>query len=146
MMGEARAGAEDGARETGKTRPLVLAVTVLTSLEKADLAEVGFAGTPEDLVLRLASLARDASLDGVVASPREIGALRRALGPQFVIVTPGIRPATAAAGDQVRIATPGEAIRAGADYLVVGRPITEAPDPAAAADSIVAEMENALPS
>ena len=121
--------------------PKVLAVTVLTSLESQELSEVGIAGTPIDAVVRLARLAQLAGLDGVVASAREITALRQACGPDFLIVTPGIRPADAAANDQARIATPSSAIAAGADYLVVGRPITAAPDPAAAADAIVAEME-----
>jgi len=147
MMEAARAGAQEGSvgRPDG-SRPLVLAVTLLTSLASEDLGEVGISGTPEEAVVRLALLARQAGLDGVVASPREVTALRRALGPGLVIVTPGIRPASAAADDQARIATPESAIRAGADYLVVGRPITEAPDPAAAADVIVAEMQKALSS
>jgi orotidine-5'-phosphate decarboxylase len=122
----------------------VLAVTVLTSLGPEDLAEVGFEGSPEEVVVRLARLARKAGLDGVVASPREITAIRKACGPNFLIVTPGVRPVAAATGDQTRIATPESAIRAGADYLVMGRPIIGAPDPAAAADAIAAEMEKAL--
>ena len=144
MMEAACEGAEEGTRELGGARrPLVLAVTVLTSLDAEDLTQLGIAGSPEEVVVRLARLARDAGLDGVVASPREIAALRQALGPDFVIVTPGIRPAAADVNDQVRIATPASAIRAGASYLVVGRPITGAADPAAAADAIVAEMEGA---
>jgi orotidine-5'-phosphate decarboxylase len=122
-------------------RPKVLAVTILTSLESADLEELGLSGTPLEAVIRLARLAQSAGLDGVVASPREIIALRQACGPGFLIVTPGIRPASAATNDQARIATPASAIAAEADYLVVGRPITCAPDPVAAADAIVAEME-----
>ncbi|HUU15111.1 MAG TPA: orotidine 5'-phosphate decarboxylase / HUMPS family protein, partial [Terriglobia bacterium] len=106
--------------------------------------EIGVAGGAEEAVIRLAHLARDAGLDGVVASPREIASLRRALGRDFVVVTPGIRPAAAATGDQVRVATPAAAVQAGADFLVVGRPITSVPDPVKAADTIVAEMENAL--
>lgn len=142
----------EGAREaqtrlrSNAPRPLVLAVTVLTSLAAPDLDELGVAGAPVDAVVRLAQLAERAGLDGVIASPREIAALRRASGPRFVIVTPGIRPAAAASHDQSRVATPESAIRAGADYLVVGRPITEAPDPAAAAEAIVAEMQAALKS
>ncbi|MGD0922586.1 MAG: orotidine-5'-phosphate decarboxylase [Terriglobia bacterium] len=147
MMEAALAGAQEGsAGRPNGSRPLVLAVTVLTSLTGDDLSELGVCGSPEEAVVRLARLAQQAGLDGVVASPREVAALRRALGPGLVIVTPGIRPASAAADDQARIATPESAIRAGADYLVVGRPITEAPDPAAAADAIVAEMEKALAS
>jgi orotidine-5'-phosphate decarboxylase len=119
----------------------VLAVTILTSLERLDLEEVGISGTPEEAVIRLARLAESAGLDGVVASPREISAVRRACGPGFLIVTPGIRPASAAVNDQARIATPASAVQAGADYLVVGRPITSAADPVAAADAIVAEMD-----
>ena len=145
MMEAAREGAEQGARQlSGGKRPLVLAVTVLTSLGQEDLTDLGMGGTPEEVVVRLARLAREAGLDGVVASPREIVALRRALGPDFVIVTPGIRPASSDVNDQVRIATPASAIRAGASYLVVGRPITGAADPAGAADQIVAEIERAL--
>lgn len=145
MMEAALAGAQEGsATRPDGSRPLVLAVTVLTSLAGEDLAELGLAGNPEEAVVRLARLARQVGLDGVVASPREIAALRRDSGPDFVIVTPGIRPASATTDDQARIATPESAIRAGADYIVVGRPITGAPDPAAAADAIVAEMERAL--
>ena len=139
MMEAALEGAHQGA--SGGGRPLVLAVTVLTSLGSDDLAEIGVDGSCEAAAIRLAGLAQRAGLDGVVASPQEIAAIRRACGPDFVIVTPGIRPETAAADDQTRIATPERAIRGGADYLVVGRPITEAADPAAAADAIVAEME-----
>ena len=124
-----------------QVEPKVLAVTILTSLEIQDLEELGISGTPIEAVVRLARLAQSAGLDGVVASAREVSALRQACGPDFLIVTPGIRPASAATNDQARIATPASAIAAGADYLVVGRPITGAPDPAAAADAIVAEME-----
>ena len=123
--------------------PKVLAVTVLTSLDARDLAELGISGTPMEAVVRLARLAQTAGLDGVVASAREISAIRHACGPDFLIVTPGIRPASTDANDQARIATPASAIAAGADYLVVGRPITGAPDPAAAADAVVAEMDTA---
>ncbi len=144
MMEAARAGAEEGARDRRSPRPLVLAVTILTSLGPEDLQQLGIAGSPEEAVVRLARLARAAGLDGVVASSREIAALRASMGPDFVIVTPGIRPATADANDQVRIATPASAIRAGASYLVVGRPITGAHDPAAAADAIVQEVESAM--
>jgi orotidine-5'-phosphate decarboxylase len=130
--------------------PLVIAVTVLTSLAGEDLAEIGFGGAPEDAVVRLARLAQSAGADGVVASPKEIAAIREACGPKFLIVTPGIRPAASSAGarssgaaadDQARVATPKAAIQAGADFLVVGRPITQAEDPVAAADAVVKEME-----
>ena len=139
----------EGVRSAGigpgdEARPRVLAVTILTSLESQDLEDVGISGMPVEAVIRLARLAQSAGLDGVVASPREISALRQACGPDFLIVTPGIRPASAATNDQARIATPASAIAAGADYLVVGRPITGAPDPAAAADAIVAEMAGAM--
>lgn len=141
MMEAARAGAEAGC--SGGMRPLVLAVTILTSLSQRDLAAIAMEGSPEQAVVRLARLAQAAGLDGVVASAQEAPAIRDACGPRFVIVTPGIRPATAAAGDQARVRTPADAIRAGADYLVVGRPITAAADPQAAADSIVREMAEA---
>jgi len=144
MMTAAAESAREASSALRIPRPLVLGVTVLTSLTGADLTDIGIEGGPEDAVLRLARLAQAAGLDGVVASPREIAAIRQACGPNFVIVTPGIRPATAEVNDQARIATPASAIQAGADFLVVGRPITSAPDPAAAAEAIVAEMEKGL--
>src|SRR5688500_6331272 len=119
---------------------LVLAVTVLTSLDREELERIGLTGTPVDNAVRLARLARGAGLRGVVASPQEIEPIRAACGTDFVILTPGIRPAGADAGDQRRTMTPREAIAAGADYLVVGRPITNAADPRAAASRIVEEM------
>jgi orotidine-5'-phosphate decarboxylase len=147
MMEAALEGVHSAQSAGATARPTrVLAVTVLTSLGPEDLAEVGLQGSPEEVVLRLARLAQKAGLDGVVASPREITAIREACGPNFLIVTPGIRPATTASDDQTRIATPESAIRMGADYLVIGRPITGAPDPAAAADAISGEMEKALAS
>ncbi|MGH9686543.1 MAG: orotidine-5'-phosphate decarboxylase [Candidatus Acidiferrales bacterium] len=123
-----------------KKRPALLGVTILTSMDAAALRRVGLSGSPGARVLALARLAKKAGLDGVVASAHEVTAIRRACGPRFLIVVPGIRPATAAANDQARVATPAEAIRAGASYLVVGRPITGAPDPAAAAQSIANEI------
>jgi orotidine-5'-phosphate decarboxylase len=153
MMEAALEGARAGAEIAGKQRPLILAVTVLTSLGAEDLAAIGFAGSPEETVTRLARLAQAAGVDGVVASPMEISAIRKSCGANFIIVTPGIRPALDGANsgqakpdDQARIATPGSAIGAGANYLVVGRPITQAPDPTSAADAIVREMENTLES
>jgi orotidine-5'-phosphate decarboxylase len=121
----------------------LLAITILTSHDQAGLDEVGVSGALPDSVERLARLALDAGVDGVVASPHEVGLIRQACGRDFVIVTPGIRPAGTPAGDQARLATPAAALRAGADYLVVGRPITGAADPGAAAAAIVAEMETA---
>ena len=105
---------------------------------------MGLEGSPEEVVARLARLAQAAGADGVVASPREIAVIRQASEPSFLIVTPGIRPVTGASDDQARTATPQSAIRAGADYLVIGRPITGAADPVAAADAIAAEMENVV--
>jgi orotidine-5'-phosphate decarboxylase len=129
------------ARAAGQDRPRIVAVTVLTSLDRAALhRELGVPVSVEGHAVHLADLARAAGCDGVVASPREAGRLRAALGAAAVIVTPGIRPAGGAADDQARVATPAAAVRAGADYLVVGRPITGAPDPAAAAAAILAEM------
>jgi orotidine-5'-phosphate decarboxylase len=145
MMEAALEGAREAivGRQPGASRPLVLAVTVLTSLAGEDLEELGIAGRPEDVVVRMAQLAQRAGTDGGVASAREIAALRRACGPRFLIVTPGIRPAAAAANDQARVSTPEAAIKEGADFLVVGRPITAAADPVAAAEAIVAEMQAA---
>ena len=116
----------------------LLAVTLLTSLGDDDIAAMGF---PADAVLRLARLALEAGAEGIVCSPHEVGLLRRELGARPLLVVPGIRLAGMAKGDQRRTGTPREAIRAGADILVVGRPLRDAPDPAAAADAIVREME-----
>jgi orotidine-5'-phosphate decarboxylase len=122
----------------------ILGVTVLTNLDGEDLAEQGIAEAPADLVVRRASLARAAGCSGVVASGLEAAPLRRALGPDAAIVTPGIRAPGGAAGDQTRVATPQAAIAAGADYLVVGRPITQAADPCGAAADFVRAIEDAL--
>jgi orotidine-5'-phosphate decarboxylase len=121
-------------------RPKVIGVTVLTSLSSDDLQAIGVSDPPLDQVTRLARLAASAGLAGVVCSPQEIGAVRAACGPNFMIVTPGVRPAGAALGDQKRVMTPKEAMEAGADILVIGRPITAAADPAAAAAAIFAEL------
>jgi orotidine-5'-phosphate decarboxylase len=145
MIAAAVEGVRSAANAKGSEQPArVLAVTALTSLGAEDLAEVGFQGSAEEVVVRLARLAQAAGADGVVASPREIAALRQACGPNFLIVTPGIRPATGARDDQARTATPESAVRAGADYLVIGRPITGAAEPASAADAVALEMERAL--
>ncbi len=117
-------------------RPLLIGVTVLTSMNRDDLAEVGLDTDPEEQVLRLARLAQASGLDGVVCSPREASRLRAELGSDFLLVTPGVRPRGASKDDQSRVATPVDAVRDGADYLVIGRPITQAPDPAAALEQI----------
>lgn len=121
----------------------ILAVTVMTSYDDADLAEAGYALSVRELVSRRALQAREARVDGIVLSPEEVGEMRRLLGPGMALVTPGIRPAGAGHGDQKRVTTPADAIRAGADHLVVGRPITQAADPRAAAEAVVAEIANA---
>ncbi len=127
----------------GRGGPMVLGVTVLTSLDDSDLQEIGVSGRVLDQVLRLAALVRSNGCGGVVASPNEVRAIRQTLGSGFAIVTPGIRPAGQSAGDQARVATAADAIRAGATHLVVGRPIAAAPDPAAAARAISQEIEEA---
>jgi orotidine-5'-phosphate decarboxylase len=123
-----------------KKRPKLIAVTVLTSLDAGELRRVGIAGPPSDRVAKLAWMAQEAGLDGVVASAHEIPLVRKTCGKDFLIITPGVRPAGAAKGDQSRVATPAEAVRAGADYIVIGRPITAARDPVAATQAILAEM------
>jgi len=141
LGGRAMVEAAVGALPAMATR--LLAITILTSHDEDTLDEIGVNGTMLDSVRRLALLAKEAGADGVVASPHEVALIREACGSDFLIVTPGIRPAGSARGDQSRAATPGAALAAGADYVVVGRPITEAPDPAAAADAIVCETEGA---
>jgi len=121
----------------------LLAITVLTSHRPETLAEIGVLGSIEENVVRLARLAKDSGAHGVVASPHEVALVRRACGPGFLIVTPGIRPQGAPRGDQARAATPSGAIRAGSDVLVVGRPIIEAPDPKGAAEAILREIQAA---
>jgi orotidine-5'-phosphate decarboxylase len=143
MMRAAAGAAAGAAQDFAVPRPIVLGVTVLTSLDRRALeTEVGVTGTVAAHVLRLAERAREAGLDGCVASAQEITPLRLGLGPRWVIVTPGIRPAERD-DDQARTATPGAAIRAGADYLVVGRPITAAADPAVAAAAILDDVRRA---
>ncbi|MCM2264877.1 MAG: orotidine-5'-phosphate decarboxylase [Desulfuromonadales bacterium] len=127
-----------------KERPLLIAVTILTSSTDATLQTIGIDRPVTEMVPRLARLAQEAGMDGVVASPQEVSLIRQACGQNFAIVTPGVRPADASLDDQKRVMTPAEALRVGADYLVIGRPISAAADPAAAAESIVAEMRSAL--
>ena len=136
--------AVDAAAGAGPGAPKIVAVTVLTSLDDRDLATVGQSAPAADQVLRLARLAESAGLDGVVCSPREAAMLRSALPPEFELVVPGVRPVWADAGDQKRVTTPGEAVAAGADRLVVGRPITRSDDPAGAARRIAGEIAEAL--
>ncbi len=128
---------------TRKSRPKLLAVTILTSLDAKALRAIGMSGSPAGRATALAQLAKRAGMDGVVASAQEVKAIRQACGPKFLIVVPGIRPAATSANDQSRVATPSEAIRAGADYLVVGRPITAAPNPRSAAIAVANEIATA---
>ena len=154
-MMRAAAKARDAANGSNAAPPKLLAITVLTSMDNAGLRRVGIAGPTSRRVVHLARLAQKAGMDGVVASPQEIRTIRRACGKKFLIVAPGIRPTPEGAirkpsrrnkvDDQARVATPAEAIRAGADYLVVGRPITAAADPESAARAILEEISSALP-
>ncbi len=145
MMEAAARAAQAAADKMERTRPLVIGVTVLTSLDAAQLHETGIERPVLDQVIHLARLAQDSGLDGVVASPLEIAAIRAACGPDFLIVTPGIRPhdASSAGDDQARTMGPAEAIETGASFLVVGRPITAAADPRAAANQMVADIASA---
>jgi orotidine-5'-phosphate decarboxylase len=142
MMRETADRCRQMAQKLNRPKPILLAVTILTSLDEKNLQEVGLQGPVGDRVVALADLARQSGIDGVVASPQEISAIRRKCGPEFVIVTPGIRPAFVEAGkdDQKRVLTAKEAVSAGADYIVVGRPIRLASDPAAAMDKVIAEI------
>jgi len=137
MMESAREAVDKSA-----SRPLLIGVTILTSMGAGDIAEVGLSGTPADNVRRLASLAKVSGLDGVVCSPMEVAMLRQNIGNDFSLVTPGIRPAWAEKGDQTRITTPADAIALGSDYLVIGRPITGAPEPLQALSMIEDELNS----
>ncbi|MGE0575551.1 MAG: orotidine-5'-phosphate decarboxylase [Reyranella sp.] len=139
MLRVAVAEAAEGAARLGVARPRLLGVTVLTSLDRSDLEATGVPADPSDQVLRLAGLARECGLDGVICSPLEIAALRKACGPDFVLMVPGIRPVGSAIDDQKRAMTPRQAVDLGATHLVVGRPICKAGDPRAAAEAIARE-------
>jgi orotidine-5'-phosphate decarboxylase len=140
LGGRAMMSAAREALDKRPRRPRLVAVTVLTSMGAAEMKDVGLAGDAEEAVLRLARLAEGCGLDGVVCSPQEAPALRARLGESFLLVTPGVRPATAAKEDQQRVATPRQALAGGADYLVIGRPITRASDPPAALRAILDEI------
>jgi len=145
MMQAAVKGAAEGADLAGVPKPLVIAVSVLTSISPEVLMyELGVVRSLKEQVVRLARLAQDAGCDGLVTSPHEVEAIRTACGPEFTLVVPGVRPAGADLGDQKRVMTPSEAVRAGAHYIVVGRPITASPDPVQAAAAINAETDHAL--
>jgi orotidine-5'-phosphate decarboxylase len=139
------AAADAVRREFGDQRPKLLAITILTSSTAETLQRVGIDYPVDQMVVRLARLALEAGMDGVVASPLEIGLIRAACGPDFLIVTPGVRPSFAAVDDQKRVLTPGQAVAAGADYLVIGRPIAKAADPVAAVEMIVDDIMEVCP-
>ncbi len=144
MLRAAAAAAAQAAAAAKVAPPRLLGVTVLTSLDVGDLEAVGLKGPPEERALRLAELAKRAGLDGVVASAHEVRRIRETLGKDFTLVVPGIRPAFAGADDQKRVTTPAEAIAAGADILVIGRPITEAADPWEAVRKIALEIDGEI--
>jgi orotidine-5'-phosphate decarboxylase len=140
MMKAAADAASENAAKTGKRRPYVVGVTVLTSMDQNDLSEIGVRDAVADQVKRLAELAQKAGLDGVVCSPHEIEMIKKTCGKDFKLVVPGIRPAGSESGDQKRVLTPREAVQKGADFLVIGRPITESANPAQAAKDILASL------
>lgn len=140
MMRRAADAAREEADKHGVVKPSIVGVTILTSLDGADLNAIGVNDAVSDQVARLAALAADNGLDGMVCSPKEIATARTVTRPDFKLVVPGIRPVGAAVGDQKRVMTPADAVKAGADVLVIGRPITQADDPAAAARSIAAQL------
>ena len=140
MMAEAAKAVKETAAKMGKTAPKLIAVTVLTSMDDEQWAGLGYKKTIADQVVALALLTKEAGLDGVVASPQEAAAIRKACGPDFLIVTPGVRPAGAALNDQSRVATPSGAFKNGSSHIVVGRPITQAENKVTAAEAIVAEI------
>ena len=140
MLKAAQRGVEKAARQRKGTPAVTLGITVLTSMDEEALAEIGIGRTPAEQVALLGSVAKEAGISGVVASPNEAALLREILGPRAYIVTPGVRPAGAEKGDQSRVATPAEAFALGASHIVIGRPITKSDDPAAAFDAIVASI------
>ncbi len=140
MMKAAVQAAEETSRKMRAKKPLIIGITVLTSMNKKDLEALGVKRTPADQVLYLAETAKKAGLDGVVASPQEIEPLKENFGRDFLVVTPGVRPVWAGMGGQKRTATPKEALERGADYIVIGRPITMAKDPREAAEKIIEEI------
>ncbi len=145
MMRRTAEGVSECAASENLPRPNVIAVTVLTSVDAVELAQMGITSSPRDETTLLAKLAADSGMDGVVASPQDIATVRQVVTkPDFLIVTPGVRPSSGRPDDQKRIMTPEEAVRAGADYIVVGRPILAAPDPFEAAKNIIRAMSNAL--
>lgn len=144
MMKEAASIVKSHSKKSNISKPIVLGVTILTSMDKDEMKNLKFKGTIKNNVLNLAKLAKSSGLDGVVASPKELVYLRKALGKNFIIVTPGVRPAFAEKFDQKRIATPAEAIASGASFIVVGRPITMAKDPKKAALMILKEINEAI--
>ena len=141
MMKRAAEAVKDEATRKRIERPKILAVTALTSASENDLKKLGINDNMKSVVLRLAALAKEAGLDGVVASGEEAKDIKKNCGKDFLVITPGVRPSWAKAGDQKRVATPSEAIKAGADYIVVGRPVIEAPDPIEAVKKILKELE-----
>lgn len=142
MMKKAAEAVAKESRALKIEKPKIIAVTVLTSMDENNLKKIGVDDNMETQVLRLAKLARESGMDGVVASPSETGLIRKSIGKDFLIVTPGVRPSWAAVNDQKRIATPKEAIENGADFIVVGRPITEAADPVSAAKKVLEEIRS----
>ena len=144
MMAKLVAAVDEVCPRGNPDRPILLAVTTLTSSTEETLRQVGIDRPISVMVPKLARLAKDAGMDGVVASPQEVGLIRDVCGDDFLVVTPGVRPAFASQDDQQRITTPADALRSGADYLVIGRPISAAADPALAADMILQEMQDAL--
>jgi orotidine-5'-phosphate decarboxylase len=143
MMAKAREAAVTEAQKTGFSQPLLLGVTILTSLKEQQLADIGMEANTEAQVLRLACLAKEAGMDGVVCSPWEIELIKKECGKDFLVVSPGIRPVWAAAQDQKRIMTPTQALDKGADYIVIGRPVTKAASPSDALAQIIEELEKA---
>jgi orotidine-5'-phosphate decarboxylase len=137
MMKKAVEGAEEESEKLGISRPKILGVTVLTSMDSQALGKIGINKSPEDQVLNLAGLAKEAGLDGVVASPEEITAIKKNIGKDFLIVTPGVRTDGSETSDQKRVSTPKEAFERGADYIVIGRPVTKAKDPAHALKTLL---------